>query len=84
MNIGDLYPAILSLVLVGVILGVGILILDKLGSTSGMGVSASTAINATRDSVDDFAGWISTIVVIIAASVIIGLVVRSFGSGGNA
>lgn len=78
MNLGDLYPAILTLVLVGMILGVGLIVLDKFSQTSGIGTTAATAINTTIEGIDDFPTWIATIVVIIAAAVVIGLVIRSF------
>lgn len=78
MSIGDMYPVVLSLVLVGMIIGIGILILDKFGQTSGIGSTASTAINNTRDAVDDFVTWIPVIVLVVAAAIILGLVINSF------
>ena len=44
MQLGDMYPAVLTLVLVGIILGVGIVVLDEFGG-SGIGASAQTAIS---------------------------------------
>jgi len=78
MQLGDMYPAVLTLVLVGIILGVGIIVLDQFGQTEGIGGAASCAVNSTRDAVDDFATWIPVIVIIIAAAIIIGMVIRSF------
>ena len=78
MNLGDMYPAVLTIVLIGIVLGVGILVLDEFGQTSGIGGSASTAVNSTRDAVDDFVTWIPVIVIVIAAAIILGLVMRSF------
>jgi len=77
MNIGDLYPVILTLVLVGMILGVGLLVLSKFSEQ--VGGDAGTAINGTITALDDFVTWIPVIVVVVAASIILGLVVRSFG-----
>lgn len=78
MNLGDMYPAVLTIVLIGIVLGVGVLVLDEFGGTSGIGTAASTAVNATRDAVDDFVVWIPVIVIVIAAAIILGLVMRSF------
>jgi len=77
MSLGDLYPAILTLVLAGMILGVGIVVLDKMGGTVDS-AAASQAVNDTRDAIDDFATWIPVIVVVVAAAVILALVIRSF------
>jgi len=77
MSLGDLYPAILTLVLAGMILGVGLVVLDKFGGTV-TSSTASQAINDTRDAIDDFATWFSVFVVVIAAAIILALVVRSF------
>ena len=42
---------------------------------------ATTATFGTRDAVDDFVTWIPVIIIIIAAAIILGLVMRSFGQG---
>ena len=82
MYLGDMYPAVLTIVLIGIVLGVGIVVLDEFGRTGSVGATASCAINSTRDSVDDFVTWIPVIVIVIAAAIILGLVMRSFKGGG--
>jgi hypothetical protein len=82
MEINQLYSFALTIVLVGLIVGVGVLVLDKFGTTSGVGSSASTAINASRDAVGDIADtWMTLIVTIGVMALIIFLVVRSFAGG---
>ena len=39
---------------------------------------ASIAADSTRDAVDDFVTWLPVIIIIIAAAIILGLVMRSF------
>lgn len=78
MQLGDMYPAVLTLVLIGIVIGVGVIVLDQFGSTAGIGSQAATAINGTRDAVDDFVTWLPVIIIIIAAAIILGLVMRSF------
>ena len=78
MNLGDMYPAVLTLILIGIVIGVGVIVLNQFGNTSSVGGQASCAINSTRDAVDDFVTWIPVIVIIIAAAIILGLVMRSF------
>jgi len=44
------------------------------------GEDASKAIDSTVTGLGDFAGWIAVIVVVIAASIVLGIVLSSFGS----
>jgi len=84
MNIGNLYQFVLIIVLVGMLVGVGVLALDKFGATSGITTSAETAINASRDAVGEVATqWMSLIVTIGVLAVIIGLVVGGFYISGR-
>jgi len=79
MEVGNLYQFVLVLVLVGLIAGVGVLILDKFSSTSGVTDEASAAINASRDAVAEVPeNWMSLIVTIGILAVILGLVLASF------
>jgi len=80
MSLGDIYPAVLTLVLVGIVLGLGIYILSSV-DTQITDADASTAINATLTGVADFADWIAIIVVVIAAAIVLGIVLSSFGRG---
>jgi len=43
------------------------------------GTDASEAVDTTVDGVGDFAGWLAIIVVVIAAAVVLGIVLSSFG-----
>ena len=78
MQLGDMYPAVLTFVLVAILLGVGLTVLGTLGNSTSLTSTASAAVNSTVTSVDDFVTWIPILVVIIAASIIISMVVRSF------
>jgi len=82
MDIGELYQFVLLLVLVGMIIGVGVLTLDKFGGSAGVGADASTDINAARDAIGDISSnWFSLIVTIAVLAIILTLVIRSFGKG---
>ena len=83
--LGDLYSIILMLVLVGVLLGIGLTILGKLSTTSGISGDASQAINHTVTALADFAStWLGIIVLVIAAGIILTLLIGSFmGMGGQ-
>jgi len=87
MEIGGLYQFVLLLVLVGMILGVGILVLDKFSSSSGVTSAASTALNNTRAELANIAStWLGLIVTVAILAIILTLVIRSFsgGMGGRA
>jgi len=80
MTLGDVYPAILTLVLIGIVLGLGIYILTEVdGKVSD--AEASAAINETAVGLGDFADWIAIIVIVIAAAIVLGIVFSSFGRG---
>lgn len=78
---GDLYPAVLTIVLVVIVLGIGLYVLTELMDNVGSGTQAESAINTSIVGLGGLATWIAIIVVVLAAAIIIGLVVRSFGQG---
>jgi len=81
MQLGDIYGAILVLVLAGILLGVGLTVLGKLASTDGVTATAAEKVNETVDALGNFPTWFVIFVVIIAAAIIITLVLQSFGRG---
>ena len=84
MKLKDLYGFVLLFVLVGMLLGAGILALDKFGSASGVTADASTAINETRDAIADVpTTWLPIIVVIAMVGLILVIVIKSFGGAGS-
>lgn len=84
MQVGELYQFVLLIVLVGMVLGVGILSIDKFSSSSGVTSAASTALNDTRTELGTIASsWLGLIVTIAVLAIVITLVVRSFGGRGR-
>jgi len=80
MEVNDLYSFVLLLVLIGMILGVGIIVLDNFQSASGVSTSAATVINNTRDALAPISStWLPLIVTIAVLAIILVLVIRSFG-----
>ncbi len=78
MRLEDLYPAVITIVLIGIVLGVGIYILAEVDDEID-DVEASSALNETILGLGEFAGWIAIIVVVIAAAIVLGIVLSSFG-----
>ncbi len=82
MEIGGLYQFVLLLVLVGMILGVGILVLDKFASSTGVTAAAATALNNTRAEIATISStWLGLIVTVAILAIILTLVIRSFAGG---
>ena len=83
MQIGDLYQFVLLLVLVGMIVGVGILTLDKFAAVSGITTNAKLALGNASTAIGDIpTTWMSLIVTVGILAIILGLVIRSFSFGG--
>ena len=82
MEVGNLYVIVLSLVMVGMILGVGILVLDKFGATTSITKNTQTVLNNTRDSITSIGStWLPLIVTVVVLAIILTLVIRSFAFG---
>ena len=82
MSIGDMYPAVLTIVLVGIVLGVGLYVLSTFATQISGDAVAQLAVNDTIAGLADFADWIAIIVVVIAAAIVLGVVLSSFGQRG--
>ena len=76
MVLGDMYPAVLTIVLIGIVLGIGLYVLSQVQANIADG---SAAINTTITGLGGLASWIAVIVVVIAASIVLGIVISSFG-----
>jgi len=80
LGLGDMYPAILTIVLVGIIVGLGIYVMSEVESTI---TGGSSYINTTITGLGGMASWIAVIVVVIAAAIVLGIVISSFGGRGR-
>lgn len=78
LTLGDAYPAVLTIVLVGIVLGIGLYVLTQVDGQI-TDATASDAINDTVVGLATFSTWIAVIVVVIAAAIVLGIVLSSFG-----
>ncbi len=81
LGIGDIYPVVLTIALVGILLAIVLFILDEFGDQM---TENSAAANATEDIAEDFIDfipWIGVILLVVAAAIVIGVLMRSFGGG---
>lgn len=76
LSLGDLYPAVLTIVLIGIVLGIGLFVLAEVEANI---TNGSAAVNTTITGLAGLATWIAVIVVVIAAAVVLGIVISSFG-----
>lgn len=84
MQVGDLYNFILLIVMVGMLLGIGIVVLDNFGGTSGISSTASTAVNNTRGALTPIAStWLPLIVTVAVLAIVLGIVISSFSGKGR-
>ena len=80
-NIGSLYPTVLSLILVGIIIGVGLLILSSFQASMSAG-AANTAVGYVVSSISTLAQtWLPIIVIVIAAAIVLSILLGAFGGG---
>jgi len=80
MSLGDIYPIVLTLVLVGIILGIGLYVLAEVNEQI-TDATATEALNDTITGLATFSDWIAVIVVVVAAAIVLGIVLSSFGRG---
>lgn len=78
-TLADAYPMVLTIVLIGIILGIGLYVLAEIEPNVQASNDASGAINDTITGLAGFADWIAVIVVVIAAAIVLGVVLSSFG-----
>ena len=80
-NINQLFPAVLALVLVGVLLGAGLMILSSFQTAAGG--TSTAAGNATGSVITAMATlastWLPIIVVVIAAGIVLAILLGAFG-----
>jgi len=79
MQVGELYGFVLTIVLVGMILGVGMLVLANFSTSVGSTTTAGLAINSTIGSLRPIATtWLPLIVTVSVLAIILTVVIRSF------
>lgn len=84
MEVGGLYQFVLLVILIGMLIGVGVLVLDNFAASTGVTVKAATAINATRDALSPIATtWLPLIVTVAVLAIVLTLVIKSFGGEGR-
>lgn len=70
---------VISFVLIGLIVAVSVVVLDKFAGVSGLGTTAQTAINNTRDAITPVTtDWLPIIVIVAIVGVLLALILGAF------
>ena len=82
-TLGDLQGIVLVLVVIGVLFGAGLYVITEFSDKINDGThnSSVSALANVTGATQDLAAWLPIIVVVIAAALVIGIVIRSFGRG---
>ena len=81
--IGQLFPLILSLVVIAITLAITFLILAEVKTNDKVtaDVNATAAVTKTQQAMDDIPGWLPIIVVTVIGALLIGLISILGGTG---
>ena len=74
VTFGSLQGIVWLLVVIGIMLAIGLVVLSELAETDSVSGDAETALNSTIDAIGEIPDWLSIIVIVVIASVILGLV----------
>jgi len=86
LGIGDIYPVMLTICLVAILIGIVLFILQSFQTTMNNTVNGSLAANTTgiiTTQISGFVPWIGIILLVVAAAIVIGVLVRSLGGEQN-
>lgn len=85
MTLTDAYPAVLTFVLIGVLIAVGVLVLSTImaNSTVAGTEEAVDAVNYSIQALATFGPWLGIIALVIVAAIVIGVLIKSFTGRGT-
>ena len=74
LGLADAPPAVIMLVVIAIVLGIGASILTTVQNGQTAGTVAYNASGNGLTGINTFSGWVPTIAIVLAASLVIGLV----------
>ena len=84
LALGDMTGTAVTVMIIGTIVAMGVTFMDKMEDNVGNNTTAQQYINDISTSFGTFADWMPIIVLVIVASVVIGILIRSFGGKATA
>lgn len=73
-QIGTLQSIIITLVIIGIVLGVGFLVLEEFSDELDAGTQSQTGVNETISALAEIPSWLSIIVIIAIVGIILAIV----------
>ena len=83
MEVGGLYSLVLTIVLVGILVSISVIVLEKFDQSAGWGNVSNSYINGTITAITPITStWLPIIVTVSVAAVVLVLMIRAFSGGG--
>jgi len=73
-QIGNLQAIVITLVTVGIILGIGLLVLQEFRDNIENGSDAEAGVNDTIDAINEIPGWLDIIVIMSIVGIVLAIV----------
>jgi len=74
MGLDNLQGIVWLLVVIGIMIAIGLVVLVELKDTDSVSGTSETALNETIDAIAEIPGWLTIIVIVVIAAIILGLV----------
>lgn len=78
MNLQDLIPIGITLVVIAIVVSMGATILNDIQSGQTAGTTAYNATDNGLEATNTLANWLPTIAIVVASAIVIGIVVSAF------
>lgn len=72
-QIGALQGIVITLVVIGVVLGIGLYVLNEFYDNLTAGTEAALAVNDTISAIGDISTWLGIIVIVVIAAIILAI-----------
>ena len=83
LGIGDIYPVVLTIALVAILIAIVLYVLGAFGNQMTNGSLAQNATTLVQTQISNFVPWIGIILLIVAAAIVLGILIKSLGGGGG-
>ena len=83
MGIGDIYPTMLTIGLVAILIAIVLFVLQEFGNEMDNNSFAQNATEEVSEAIADFVPWIGIILLIVAAAIVLGILIRNLAGGSS-
>ena len=82
-QLGTLQNLVITLVVIGIVLGIGLLVLGEFKDQLDVGSNEATAVNDTITAIAKIPGWLSIIVILAIVGILLAIVFSVLPRGGS-